>query len=70
MKKNKSNKPHPKEETIDPELNKNLDDLVKKGLLEKFVMNGQVIYGITPLGDRYVEEVILKKNKNKLRKLP
>lgn len=70
MKQRKSNKPHPEGGTIDPELDKNLDDLVKKGLIEKFVMNGQVIYGITPLGDRYVEEVLMKKNKNKPRKLP
>ncbi len=69
MKQKKSNKPHPEGGTIDPELDIDLEDLVKKGIIERFVMNGQVIYGITPYGDKVAEELI-RREKNKPNKLP
>ncbi len=67
--KKSSNTPHPEGGTIDPELDANLADLVKKGIIEKFVMNGQVIYGITPYGDKVAEELI-RRERNKSPKLP
>ena len=55
MKKKKVNKA---EEPIDPKLIKDLNDLVKKGYIEELILDGEVIYHITPLGDRYAEEVL------------
>ena len=55
---------------MDPKLKKDLDGLIEMGYIQRFVENGVTIYGITPLGDRYVEEVVMKKDKNKLPKLP
>jgi len=52
----------------DPELQKNLNHLVKLGLVERFELDGKIIYGLTPLGDTYGEN-LLKKDKNKSRKL-
>jgi hypothetical protein len=70
MKQNKFHKIYPGEETMDPKLKKDLDAVIDKGYVKRFVENGVTIYGITPLGDRYVEEVLMKKDKNKLPKLP
>ena len=70
MKLFKSNKPHPDGGTIDPKLDKDLDDLVKKGYIKRYFSNNQVIYGMTRLGDKYVEEVLMKKDKIKPLKLP
>jgi DNA-binding PadR family transcriptional regulator len=66
MKLFKSNKPHPDGGTIDPELDKNLEDLVKMGYIKRFVINGETIYGMTPLGNKYAKEV-LKMDENKPR---
>jgi DNA-binding PadR family transcriptional regulator len=67
MKLFRSNKPHPDGGTIDPKLDKDLDDLVKKGYIKKFYANNQVMYDLTPLGEKYAEEVLLKEDRNKPR---
>ncbi len=69
MKQKKSNLPHPDGGTIDPELDANLEELVKQGIIEKFVMDGKVIYSITPYGDKVAEELI-RRGRNKSDKLP
>jgi len=66
MKQVKSSKIYPGEEILDPKLKKDLDHLIKIGYIERFVMNGETIYGITPLGDKYAKEV-LKLDENKPR---
>lgn len=67
-KQKKSNNPHPEGGTIDPKLDRDLADLVKKGLIEKFTMNGETIYSLTPLGNKLAEE-LLKKEEKKPHKL-
>lgn len=44
---------------MDDEIEKEIDKLVKLGLLEKRVVNGRSEFKITPLGKRYVEVNIL-----------
>jgi hypothetical protein len=60
MKQKKSNKPHPEGGTIDPELDRDLECLVKIGIIKKHIVNGGVVYGITEKGDEFVEENLLK----------
>lgn len=56
---------HAENELLDSELDKEFAELVKKGFIEKITRDGQSIYQITSLGDRYCEEVLFKGNKKK-----
>ena len=52
---------------FDPELDKDLQELVEKGYIEKLEIDGEIIYHITPLGDKYAEDVMhLKKDASKI----
>ena len=54
----------------DPELDKDLAYLVKLGLIKEYHMNGEVIYGITEAGDKFVEETLLPKGNPSIADLP
>ena len=55
---------------MDPKLKKDLDGLIEMGYIQRFVENGVTIYGIAPLGDRYVEDVVIKKIKTNFLNFP
>ncbi|MCL4386326.1 MAG: hypothetical protein M1326_08455 [Cyanobacteria bacterium] len=64
----KTNKRKRDEEQIDPKLIKDLNYLVKIGYIKEYNVDGEIIYGIAPLGEEYAKKN-LKIDNNKLKSI-